>query len=408
MDITAAHASDHGPPAPETRGAQGGVAAGKRTRTQALSTAAPVQRKAEAIPGPPAGGKDEDDGDERAEPGGPADDPFGMHLLGGPVQDGPSDDGGGAGPAASPAAATAASALGPASHQDRTSPSDDGDDGEPELDTAGDGGVSDAPTERYIVPFDRSPLAAAGERIICRAEFTGRHARRHELTYTAVGGHFDRADGPATKTIRGLVSGNVDFFVPTPWNGTDPVTITLELRKRRGGQVLRTETWAFGPKTCYPTTMTQQEGTGEVALPGVYRYAIGPARDGATAPFYQHQTILERFDGWSISNITPADIQPRYRRRHHLESAAAITNREIGPYHGNNGTFTVNAADRIADQHGGHPDVERLARKLVTPKDIEIELPQTYEAEPGVALGRYLVTRVRKTDGTWKVKKAPR
>jgi hypothetical protein len=68
----------------------------------------------------------------------------------------------------------------------------------------------------------------------------------------------------------------------------------------------------------------------------------------------------------------------------------------------------VNANDRIADQHGGNPNVENLAANLITPKDIEVLLPQTYEAEPGTPLQRYTVTRVRKTDGTWKVKKAPR
>lgn len=45
---------------------------------------------------------------------------------------------------------------------------------------------------------------------------------------------------------------------------------------------------------------------------------------------------------------------------------------------------------------------------LTAPKDIEIALPQTYEAQPGTALGRFTITRVHKTDGTWKVKKASR
>ena len=34
--------------------------------------------------------------------------------------------------------------------------------------------------------------------------------------------------------------------------------------------------------------------------------------------------------------------------------------------------------------------------------NVEVALPQTYEAEPGTALARFMVTRVRKTDGSWK------
>jgi hypothetical protein len=154
--------------------------------------------------------------------------------------------------------------------------------------------------------------------------------------------------------------------------------------------------------------MTQQEGTGEVDLPGDYTYDIGPARPSGTRPFYQHQTILEGFDNWSIGNIAPADITEAYRNAHGLTSAAAITTHFIGAYPGLNGTFTVDADDQVGDRHNGHPNVENLAGNLTTPKDIEVALPQTYEAQPGTALARFMVTRVRKTNGSWKVKKAPR
>jgi hypothetical protein len=270
------------------------------------------------------------------------------------------------------------------------------------------GTLSDAPTASYIVPFDRSPLAAPGERIICRAEFTSGTATDYEIVYTTTGGHFTTATGPTTVTIQGLASGNVNFFVPTPWNGTDAVSITMQLKKKSDGSAVQTETWNFGKKAYYPTTMTQREGTGEVDLPGRYTYDIGPARPSGTAPFYEHQTILEWFDNWSISNIAPDDIREAYRTTHGLTSPAAITTHFIGAYAGNNGTFTVNANDRVGDRHGGQPDVENLASNLTSPKDIEVALPQTYEAQPGTALARFMVTRVRKTEGSWKVKKAPR
>jgi len=154
--------------------------------------------------------------------------------------------------------------------------------------------------------------------------------------------------------------------------------------------------------------MTQREGTGEVDLPGRYTYDIGPARPSGTAPFYEHQTILESFSNWSITNIAPADIAEAYRNSHSLTSAATISAHFLAPYAGSNGTFTVDGSDQITDEHSNHPDVDRLVSHLTAPKDIEIALPQTYEAQPGTALGRYMVTRVRKADGSWKLKKATR
>jgi hypothetical protein len=62
----------------------------------------------------------------------------------------------------------------------------------------------------------------------------------------------------------------------------------------------------------------------------------------------------------------------------------------------------------ITDEHSNHPNVDTLVSNLVSLKEIEVALPQTYEAQPGTELGRYTIARVRKTDGSWKVKKATR
>lgn len=182
----------------------------------------------------------------------------------------------------------------------------------------------------------------------------------------------------------------------------------MQLKKKADRSVVRTERWSFGKKSYYPTTMTQRQAVGERNLPASYDYDIGPARATGSAPHYEHQTILETFENWSIRNIAPADIAEAYRTAHGLTSTAAITAHVIGPYAGSNGTFTVDSADQITDEHSNHPNVDSLVTNLVSPKDIEIALPQTYEAQPGTALGRYTVTRVRKPDGSWKVKKAPR
>lgn len=269
-----------------------------------------------------------------------------------------------------------------------------------------DTAISDAPSVAYIVPFDRHPLSAAGERIIFRGNFIDPFPASYQLEYSATGGHFTSAAGPTTRTIPGLTSGNVDFFVPSPWDGTTPVQVVLRVRKRSDNSVSHTETWDFGVKARYPSTITQREGTGEVNLPGVYHYDIGPAVVPYRAPFYEHQTILERFGNWRLANIAPPDIAAPYRTAHGLTSAAAVSQHFLGNYAGNNGTFTVNVNDRIADQHGGAPDLSNLISHLATPKEVEVALPQTYEAQPGRVLGNYTVTRVLKSDGTtWKVKK---
>ncbi|WP_428268398.1 hypothetical protein [Haliangium sp.] len=269
------------------------------------------------------------------------------------------------------------------------------------------GEVSDAPSQRYIVPFDRNPLAAPGERIIFRAEFTDPQPSNYEIHFSTTGGHFTSASGPTARTIAGLRSGNVDFFVPSPWNGSSTVQVVMQLRRASGGAVVQTETWNFGLKSYYPTAITQREGGGERSLPAVYTYTIGPARPSGTAPFYQHQTILERFSNWTLANIVPSDIDATYRTTHGLTSTAAISAHFLGNYAGNNGTFTVDGSDRIADRHGGHPNLSNLVSQLATPKDIEVALPQVYEAQPGTTLGSYTVTRVLKADGTtWKVKKS--
>jgi hypothetical protein len=125
-------------------------------------------------------------------------------------------------------------------------------------------------------------------------------------------------------------------------------------------------------------------------------------------PYYEHVSILEVFENWRLDNIEPGDIAETYRNAHGLTTAAAVSQHFLAAYAGSNGTFTVDHDDQIADKHNGHPNLANLVRNLAAPKDVEVALPQTYESKPGTALGKYLVTRILKTDGTWKVRKVPR
>ncbi len=265
--------------------------------------------------------------------------------------------------------------------------------------------VSNVPAEQYIIPFDRAPLAARGERIIFGAVFTDPNPDDYEIRYTAVGGTFNSRSGAATVTHQGVAVYNQDFFIPSGWTGNSTVRVTMQLRRRADNHVMRTETWNFGNKPYYPTKMAQVESTGERDLPAVYSYDIGPARKTGTAPFYEHQTILEKFQVERISNIKPEDIKPEFVKQHGLTSKGAISAHFGVGGSGQNGTFTVDALDRIYDQHGGHADVSGLVAQLKKPKEIWLDLPQTYESQPGVQLGKYTVRRIRKTDGSWKVKK---
>lgn len=52
------------------------------------------------------------------------------------------------------------------------------------------------------------------------------------------------------------------------------------------------------------------------------------------------------------------------------------------------------------------PDKATFEAALVAMKDIHVDLPQTYEAEPGKELGKYTIRRILKTDGLKKIKKS--
>ncbi len=261
------------------------------------------------------------------------------------------------------------------------------------------------PAQSYLVPFDRAPLSAPGERIIFRSELTFPLPDYHQLVYTAVGGTFDTDTGPATKTIPGILSGNQNFFIGAAWTGATPVTVKLEVKCRSDNSVAFTDTWTFGKKANFPTTITQQEGEGEVALPGRYSYKLGPDIGGDAVDDYLHQTILERFDP-PTCNITFMELKPTFRAAHPEISTDDQVREHFFGGAGLNGTFTVSAGDMIYDRHGGGmPDLATFQNALITMKEMTVSLPQTYEAQPGVVLGKYLITRILKTDGTKKVKK---
>jgi hypothetical protein len=162
---------------------------------------------------------------------------------------------------------------------------------------------------------------------------------------------------------------------------------------------------ALSAKGTVPTTVAQLEPATERALPGVYSYKCGPDLNSDGADDYLGQTILEEFQA-NQSNLTVADVKPDYAKAYGLATDQQVTNHFFGSDAGNNGTFTVSAGDMFYDQHGGGmPDKTAFEAALVAMKEIYVDLPQVYSAEPGKPLGKYTVRRILKTDGTKKLKK---
>ena len=73
---------------------------------------------------------------------------------------------------------------------------------------------------------------------------------------------------------------------------------------------------------------------------------------------------------------------------------------------GANASFTVDADDKIHDQHdGGLQDKAFFESKLKKMKEIYFDTVQTYTVKPGTALGTYNIRRILKPDGSKVVKK---
>ena len=262
-----------------------------------------------------------------------------------------------------------------------------------------------APTAGALIPFDTAPLSLPKERIIFNCTWTpSAGVEFHEIVVTASEGKFVSGGG-TTVTVKGLVTDNLDFLIPAAWTGSPAITVKAEVRPRGSATVLTSKSWTFNKKTVCPTTMTQKEGEGEVALGSVYEYKLGPAVTGKRAPFYEHQTILETFPGGTC-NITPADLTDAFKAANPALTDSEKINTHFFGGSGGNGTFTVSPDDKIWDGHSGilsrKADIEPHLKAW---KEIHNDLFQVYEAEPGKPLGKYTIRRIIKVDGSLAMKK---
>jgi hypothetical protein len=274
-------------------------------------------------------------------------------------------------------------------------------------DMSTDGSTSNAPVASYIIPFDRNPKSSPGEQIILGAVFTDPKPNDYQLVYTCSGGEFNSAgSGSKSQTFAGISKRNLNFHIDSKWDKKSAVTVKLELQKVADKSVVQTETWNFTAKTAIPTTVTQREAETERALPGSYTYKVGPDLNNDGKDDYVGVTVLEKFQA-NQSNLTVADVKPDYAKTNGLTTDQQVTNHFFGSDAGNNGTFTVEAGDLFGDRHGGGmPDKATFEAALVKMKEIYVDLPQIYEAEPGKTLGKYTIRRILKTDGSKKITKS--
>jgi hypothetical protein len=261
------------------------------------------------------------------------------------------------------------------------------------------------PHERFVIPFDSVPQSAPGETVLFHALFDGAPSREFQYVFTGVGGKFG---GAATRAVPGLDSDNVPFVIDSAWDGRSAVTVKLELKRLADSSVVKTWNWTFSRKMRLPTTIRQEQPEDALPLGTSYDYKLGPDLGGDGKIDYGHQTILETF-GTPTCNVKVGDLKPDWRKQNaSVDSDAAIlTHFFLGGGGGANGTFTVDADDKIHDQHdGGLLDKADFEAALTTMKEIRCEIVQTYSVKPGTALARYRITRILKPDGTKLVKKA--
>ena len=270
-----------------------------------------------------------------------------------------------------------------------------------------------APVNEYQCPFDFAPQSSPGERILYNGNYLmvpAAISHYHELVATGTNGSFDAVGGPAQKVFRTgsaanrIDTGNFSFFIPAAFAGSATASVKIELKIRSTGAVVNTQTWNFTPRSTPPTEVRQIGPAGETAIGSAYTYQVGPALPTGQIPFYEHQTVLEEFAA-RTSNLEVADMDPAWLTAQGVTDKAGIDAKLFGGG-SNNGTFTIDNLDQYGDQHGGgQSELDAAAAHLKAPKEIWVDLPQTYTAGPGNVLGHFTIRRIRHAAGGYGLMK---
>jgi hypothetical protein len=262
----------------------------------------------------------------------------------------------------------------------------------------------DPPNMQFVIPSDTAPLSSPGEEITFSCFGQSARPSEFETIYTTVGGSFDNPGGPTTKTLPGHAVMHQPFFVPSGWNGTDPVTVDFKVRRKSDGALFSAKSWRFGKKIFVPTGIAQFEV--------LFSYQLNPQPPAGwtgppNGPYYQHDTIRERFEGQTCS-VTRAELKPAFAAEHpELTTPEAIA----GFFFSTDsfrGTFTVPKSDIIEDrnaENGFGQDAARLLFNLATPHEIQRDFVHVYEAQPGLVLGRYTIRQIMHGGGVETIEK---
>ena len=274
------------------------------------------------------------------------------------------------------------------------------------------------PTEVHNLPADTAPLSSPGEQILFSALYGTNRPDDFQMLYVAQGGAtLDAPAGPTSKTIDGTAFQHHPMYIPTDWNGA-PITVEFKIRRKSDGAIVATKTWRFGKKAFIPTNVLEFEHGPQplsAAAPTTFAYQMEPRPPAGwtgnpSGPYYEHNTILERFEGHNC-NVRPEELKPEVTRDHpEFTTSNAIANFFFA-LESFNATFTVDHSDAIVDQHSAGVFITQgasLMRSITTPKAIEWDLTQVYEAAPGAVLARYVIRRRLNTNGTTTVEKVRR
>jgi hypothetical protein len=295
----------------------------------------------------------------------------------------------------------------------------------------------------YSIPFTKSNIGVSpGEKVIFNLSLEDKDRKRRKGTTTwtdfdGVGPYVitltisgpaswnSAASGTKTLTFNSLATGNAYLFADDPWPNNQTITVSANVVDNAvapaAPDVGTTKdptfaiTWTLVKRGQCPTTMTTNAtactGCGlpnvfRANPPVVYGYDMGPALPApATAPYYKDQTILESFQAVSAFNFTMSDVLASFKTAHPTITTADMVVQFFWPLSiFNNGTFVIDATDRIYDRHsGGSAHDEAFTPQAIT-NGYGFNLPQTYSCGPS-DIQSYTITH-RYIGGVQTVKKS--
>jgi hypothetical protein len=288
----------------------------------------------------------------------------------------------------------------------------------------------------HSIPFTKTNIGVSpGEKVIFNLALQDMDRKRRKGTaawtnFTGTGPYVitmtiagpaswdSQGSGTKTTTRNSLSTGNIYLFTDTNWMDGQTITVTATVVDSGGPPPAPdvgttkdpdfTITWTIVKRGPCPTTIMTVAGAINVFradVPAVYTYMVGPALPApAMAPYYKDQTILESFQAVSAYNFTWMDVLMAFKIAHPAITTPDMLVQFFWPLSiFNNGTFVINADDRMADQHSGGAGHDEAFTPAAIMAGYGFSLPQTYSCGPN-KLQDYTITH-KYTNGVQTVRK---